>query len=303
MAKRGIFWGYFMASWLLPVLASALLLGVYEIFKKHALRDNSVMPILFWSSLCGALGYAAFLGATGKLAQSLDAPPELWGVLLFKPLLVGTSWFFGYYGLREVPITLASPLNATSLLWSFFGGLAVYGERLTWMQIAAAVVIFAGLYLFSGAGKLEGFTLRSRGIVLILLGTVVGAMCSLYDKYLLNIRQLPREQVQLFFSVGLVILFGISYLVRRFCFGNRHAFEWRWSIPFIGLFLIAADIFYFYAVSLPGTPISLVSLLRSTNCIVAFVFGAAVFHERNLKRKAVALVLFFLGIALLALSR
>ena len=55
--------------------------------------------------------------------------------------------------------------------------------------------------------------------------------------------------------------------------------------------------------SIEGTPISLVSLLRSTNCIVAFAAGAVVFKERNLKRKAVALVLFFIGIALLALSR
>ncbi len=34
---------------LLPVLASALALGFYDICKKHALRDNSVMPVLFLS--------------------------------------------------------------------------------------------------------------------------------------------------------------------------------------------------------------------------------------------------------------
>ena len=152
-----------MVPWLLPVLMSALLLGVYEIFKKHALRDNSVMPILFWSLVCGALGYAAFLGATGKLAHAVAAPPELWGLLLFKPLLVGTSWFFGYYGLREVPITLASPLNATNLLWAFFGGIALYGERLTLMQIAAAVVIFAGLYLFPARASSKGSPSAAAG--------------------------------------------------------------------------------------------------------------------------------------------
>ena len=34
-------------EWFLPTLISALGLGFYDICKKHAVKDNAVMPVLF----------------------------------------------------------------------------------------------------------------------------------------------------------------------------------------------------------------------------------------------------------------
>jgi len=292
-----------MSPWLLPVLVSALTLGVYDICKKHAVNDNSVMPVLFYSSSAGAAAFSLWLLWRGSFAAAFLAPPRELGFLLLKSLLVGSSWVLIYYALRELPITLASPLRSTSPLWTFLGGVVFFHERLMPLQILAAAVIFAGYWFFSICGRLEGFSLRSRGMLLIFAGTLLGSVCALYDKYLLNTRRLPRDQVQLYFMLGLVVLLGGAYLIRSLCFGGKHPFHWRWSIPAVGLLVVLADNVYFYAVSLPDTPISLVSLLRRMSCIVSFAFGAVVFGERHLKRKAVALALFLAGIAILALRR
>lgn len=292
-----------MVPWLVPVLASAAALGFYDICKKHAVRDNSVMPVLFHSSTIGALALVLYLALRGTLAETLRATPAEAGLLMLKSLMVGSSWVCVYYAMRELPITLASPMRSTSPLWTFFGGVLLFREQLAPMQLLAAAVIFAGYFLFSRCGKLEGFTLRSRGMVLIIAGTLLGACCALYDKYLLNVLKLPRDRVQLYFMLGLVLMLGAAYLIRARCFGGRHAFEWRWSIPAIGLLLIFADNVYFHALGLPGTPISLVSLLRRMSCVVSFGVGALLFGERRLGGKTAALVLFLVGIALLALSR
>ena len=290
-------------QWLLPVLVSALALGFYDVCKKHALRDNSVMPVLFLSTCAGTLGFIAYLALMGKLADAVAVTPKELGLISLKVLLVGGSWVSAYYAIRELPITLSSPIRSTAPLWTFLGGVLIFGERLTWTQLLAAAVIFAGYAVFSVCGKLEGFPLRSRGMVLIIAGTLLGAASALYDKYLMNTLRLPPHRVQFLFMTGLTLLLSVSWLIRSFCFGNRHPFVWKWTIPAIGLLLVLADALYFHAVGMPGTQISLVSLLRRMSCIVSFGVGALLFGERNLKRKLAALALFMLGVVLLSLRR
>ncbi len=289
-------------QWLLPVLISALALGFYDICKKHAVRDNSVMPVLFYSTCFGAAGYVLFLALTGVLGAAARISGAEFSLIAFKVLLVGGSWICSYYAIRELPITLASPMRSTSPLWTFLGGVLIFGERLTPLQIVAAAVIFAGYYAFAVCGKMEGFRLRSRAMVLIVAGTLLGAASALYDKYLLNVRQLPKERVQFYFMLGLTAMLGASYLFRR-GFGHRHPFVWKWTIPLTGILLVAADAVYFYALGLPEAPISLIGLLRRMSCIVSFGFGALMFGERNIRRKLLALVLFLLGVLLLSLRR
>ena len=75
--------------------------------------------------------------------------------------------------------------------------------------------------------------------------------------------------------------------------------HWHWAIVFIGLFLSAADFVYFYALSLPDAMISIVSMIRRGSVIVSFLFGAAVFREKNLGGKIIDLLLVLLGMVFL----
>ena len=62
------------------------------------------------------------------------------------------------------------------------------------------------------------------------------------------------------------------------------------------------DFVYFYALSLDGAMISIVSMVRRGSVIVSFLFGAMVFREKNLQSKAVDLVLVLLGMVFLYLG-
>ena len=41
--------------WIVASLVSALFLGVYELCTKHAVRENAIVPVLFFSTLTGAI--------------------------------------------------------------------------------------------------------------------------------------------------------------------------------------------------------------------------------------------------------
>ncbi len=292
-------------NFLIPTLASSLLLGFYDICKKHAVLDNPVAPTLFYSNLCGSIFFVTALFISGRIAAAANCTLAEWGLILFKAILVGSSWACVYYAMRELPISIASPVRASAPLWVFIMGLCFYGEIPTLLQAAAMLSIFGGYLIFALAGKLENidFT-RHKGIHALAAGTLLGAVSAIYDKYLLNTLHIAPNVVQFYFAVNLVLVLGANCLICSICRKNSNTkkFHWHWSVAATGILLIAADFCYFYAVSLPEVHISIISLVRRSNCIVSFALGAFIFREKQLKKKFAALLLILLGVVLLALK-
>ena len=76
-------------------------------------------------------------------------------------------------------------------------------------------------------------------------------------------------------------------------------FHWSWAIPMISIFLSMADFAYLYALSDDDAMISIVSMVRRSSVIIAFICGAFILHEKNLKAKLFDLGLILLGMIFL----
>ena len=292
-------------NFLIPTLASSLLLGFYDICKKRAVLDNPVAPTLFYSNLCGSVFFVIALFLSNRIAAAANCTVLEWWLIFAKAALVGSSWACVYYAMRELPISIASPVRASAPLWVFIMGLIFYGEIPSILQAVAMILIFGGYLIFALAGKLENIDFkRHKGIHALALGTLLGAASAIYDKYLLNTLHIAPAVVQFYFAVNLVLVLGANYLV---CSAvkkdNAKKFHWHWSVAATGILLIAADFCYFYAVSLPEVHISIISLVRRSNCIVSFALGAFIFREKQLVKKFAALLLILLGVVLLALHK
>jgi hypothetical protein len=65
--------------WIVASLVSALFLGVYELCTKHAVQNNAVVPVLFFSTLSGAAVWLVLLVGQaihpGMLPASLVVDP------------------------------------------------------------------------------------------------------------------------------------------------------------------------------------------------------------------------------------
>ena len=166
-----------LPAWLLPVLGSAFALGFYDLCKKHAVNKNSVMHVLFYATLCGSAFYLlATVLWTGSLADA-NCSGRDFALIVLKSLLVASSWTCVYYAMRDLPISIAAPIRASSPVWTFLGGLLLFHEVPTLLQGVAMLLIFTGYYLFSVLGKLEGISFRrAREVHLILLGPILGAV-------------------------------------------------------------------------------------------------------------------------------
>ena len=67
-------------------------------------------------------------------------------------------------------------------------------------------------------------------------------------------------------------------------------------------FLTLADFAYLYALQEPDAMISIVSMIRRGSVVVSFLCGAMLFHERNLRSKAVDLAFILVGMVFLWLG-
>ena len=65
--------------WIAASLVSAFFLGCYDLCIKHAVRDNAVLPVLFFANLSSAsvwlLLMAVYTGAPGALPVGLAVAP------------------------------------------------------------------------------------------------------------------------------------------------------------------------------------------------------------------------------------
>lgn len=294
-----------MPRYLVLILLSAFILGIYDIFKKSAVRDNAVLPVLFFSNLTGMIFFMALAAAQGKFVEYATGFSGIWqfSMIFLKTLIVATTWALAFYAMRELPISIASPIRATAPFWTFIGSLIWFREFPNLLQGIAMIVIFVGYYMFTVISKMDGINFKKhKGFHCIILATLIGSLAALFDKYLMGVLHVPKTTVQFYFIIELVLIFGVSCLIHRVVSKERTPFKWRWSIAMVGLLLVVTDYVYFAAVSIPGVQIAILSLIRRSSCIVTFVIGYKYFKEGNFKVKLCALIMFLIGIALLAIA-
>lgn len=279
-----------MADWTSWVLASAVFLALYDLAKKASVSANAVLPVLLASTSFGFVAYVAGLAASGNLGAASGVTGAALSLGLAKSVIVGTSWVFTFCALRTLPITIATPIRASAPALVLLVAVPLYGERPSLMQGVGMAAVFAGYFAFSWAGRHEGIDFfKNRAVWCAIAGAVCSAFSSIWDKYVFQVRALPVESVQLVFQIGLVVFYALALAVSRALRVRRDAFEWRWTIPLVGILLAGADWLYFRGLAYPGAPISAASLMRRFSVVITFLLGAKFFHETNLVRKGIAL--------------
>jgi drug/metabolite transporter (DMT)-like permease len=273
-------------------------------------RDNAIVPVLFFSTLSGAAVWLVLLvGQTiqpGALPASLTIDPLTLMQhlqLVLKSVIVAASWVFTYFAFKHLPLSLGSPIRATSPLWTLLGALLILGERPTGLEILGIVTTLVSFVGLSLAGRREGVHFhRDKWVGFLIVGMLLGAVSALYDKYLLGRLHFSVPTVQAWFSVYLVVLFTPFAIGWKRRWWSRKEFHWRWSIPFIAFSLLVADYIYFSALRDPASLVSVVMSLRRGSTLVAFAGGLLLFGEKNGWQKFPAVIGILVGIILTVLG-
>ncbi len=120
------------------------------------------------------------------------------------------------------------------------------------------------------------------------------------EKYTKKVRQVKQNKSYITREclLMLVVMITLWYPKRE----KTTRFTWRSSIILVSVFLTIADFVYFYALTDPDAMISIVSMVRRSSVLVSFAGGVLFFHEKNLKGKAIDLILIIVAMFFLYLG-
>ena len=296
--------------WLILAFISASLLGLYDVAKKVALKDNAPLKVLLLNTLFSSLLFSPvilnslfdfgwFEGSDFDVSAG-DISAHI--AVFAKAVLVLSSWVFGYFGLKELPLTIAAPIHATRPVLTLIGAMIIFGERLNATQWAGVLFALVSLFMLSRSGKKEGIIFsHNRGVLFVGLAAILGACSGLYDRHIMH--SLEPMFVQSWYTLYQAVLMSITIFILTFLKvrkeGSSDPFHWSWAVPLISLFLSAADVSYLFAFPAKDAMISVVSMIRRSSVLVSFTCGAIIFKERNLRAKAIDLAMIFIGALLL----
>ncbi len=298
--------------WIAFALLSALLLGFYDVSKKISLKDNAIIPVLFLNTLFCSLLFVPFIALSGNAIGSdafLYVPQTSLHEQVFimlKAVIVLSSWILGYKAIKHLPLTIVGPINATRPVMVLMGALLLYGERLNLWQWAGVALSIVSFFMLSRSGRKEGIKFsHNKWIAFLIAAAVLGACSGLYDRLILAPVSegglgLHRMTVQAYYNFYQCILMFVAMLTmwlpkRR----SSTPLKWHWAIPVISIFLSAADLAYFYALTKPDAMISVVSMIRRGSVVVSFCIGAIFLHEKNLRSKLPDVILILLSMLML----
>lgn len=300
--------------WVGAAFLSALLLGLYDVAKKRSLAGNAVVPVLLLNTLFSSLLLLPYildahldLGLFGAkfLQEDYGYDNGLREHLLvaLKASITLSSWLCGYYAIKHLPLTIVGPVNATRPVVVLLGAILLFGEQLNLWQWGGVFITIVSLYLLSRAGRKESIDFRhNRYVWALFAAMLLGAVSGLYDKFLVSQCDIGPIFVQSWFGIYqfamMLVILTVIWLPRR----NSEPFSWRWTIPLISLFVTVADFCYYHALDDAESMIAVVSMIRRSSVIVTFLAGALFFGERNLRAKAIDLVLILFGMVLLAVG-
>lgn len=296
--------------WLTLAFTSAALLGLYDVAKKRALTDNAVLPVLLLNTLFSSLLFVPVIVAAecglgwfdGTLLESVPGDVHAHALVALKSAIVLVSWVFGYFAMKHLPLTIVGPINATRPVMVLVGAMLLFGERLNGYQWVGVALALLSLFLLSRSGRREGVDFAHNvWILCIAAAAVMGAVSGLYDKYIMA--RLDPVFVQSWYNFYQLLMMGtvvgLLWWPRR---RTTTPFHWSWAIPLISIFLSLADFAYLTALGEEGAMISVVSMVRRGSVVVSFCCGALLFHERNLRAKALDLLFILVGMFFLWLG-
>lgn len=276
--------------WLWLTVCSALLLGIYDVFKKQALKRNGVYWILVGSTGLTTLFLSPFLSAI-SLHDHL--------CILIKAVLVSASWVSGLIAMKHLPLTTVSTIKASRPMFVVIFSIILFGERLSPLQWLGVAIVMAALFLSSRSKRHETDKANSaKGMVAMVVSVLSGAASALYDKHIITgFEPLALQSwTNLYITALLALILLIQYLADKEHF---QGFAWDWRILIIAVLITAADAAYFFAIKDPDAMLSVISIIRRCSVLVTFLGGALILKEGQIRDKALDMVLMMAGVGLL----
>lgn len=288
--------------WILLAVISSISLGFFDVFKKLSLEHNNVYVVLLMNVLISTLLVSPLIVMSIMGNPLCTLSPMGHGLVFIKSFIVAMSFVLGFLSMKYLPLSIGGSINATRPILVLVGAILVFDENPNTIQWIGIVLGFVSLMWVGFIGRREK---NEKGdglwIVLGIISVVLWAASGLYDKWMLSngIKPLAIEAWYPLYET--LIMLAVVAMIYKGQF-SPDRFHWSKNIIVISIFIVVADLAYFYSLSYPESLVSIASMIRRGSSLVAFFYGALVLKEKNLRLKVIDQVILIAGMALIIIG-
>ena len=287
--------------WVLLVLLYGILKGAREILKKKALEKNSTIEVLFMYTLL------SFVIVLPDMKNAMGLETKFYLYIALKSFVIFLAWMFSFTAIKKMPISLYGVLDLSRVMFATLLGVIVMHEVLTGYQVAGLLFVSTGLFLLkyrpqklwekvTGKGTVNsGREQGVRGVYVIIAfaSCMLNALSGLLDKLLM--REINSSQLQFWYMLFLVLFYLLYIVFTRtpVHMGSAVRNKWVWMLSVL---FVIADRSLFIANGMPGSRITVMTLLKQAGCVVTILAGRYLFKEKDTTHKMVCAAVIIVGI-------
>lgn len=288
--------------WIVLVLLYGILKGVREILKKKALEKNSTIEVLFMYTLL------SFLIVLPDVRHATGMEPRFYFYISVKSFVIFLAWMCSFKAIRKMPISLYGVLDLSRVMFATLLGVFVLHEVLNRYQIVGLLFVSGGLLLLkyrpqrlreaAEGGPVSGGMQQRVGAVYVVMAfasCLLNALSGLLDKLLM--REIDSAQLQfwyMFFLVSFYLLY-IVFTRTPVRMGSVIRNKWVWLLSVI---FVIADRALFIANGMPGSRVTVMTLLKQAGCVVTILAGRYLFQEKETTHKMICALIIIAGIVI-----
>lgn len=297
--------------WMLLVLVYALLKGGREIAKKKAMAKNTVMEVLVVYTLL------SFVFVIPQAPKAGGIEPHFFIFIAIKSFCIFLAWICSFHSLKKLPVSLYGILDLSRVLFATSFGVLLLGEVLNLNQIIGLITVCAGLLLLkfkppflkrlfnmeetdaTAVSKVnEPLTTAKAAyptavyVILAFVSCFLNAISGLLDKILMQ--DLTSSQLQFWYMLFLIGFYLLYVLITREKI-RLNVFKniWVWLLA---IMFVIADKALFIANGMPGSRITVMTLIKQSGCIVTILGGKFIFKEKNITYRIFCAIIVIIGI-------
>ena len=282
--------------WIPLVLLYGVLKGVREIVKKKALEINSTIEVLFMYT------FLSFLIVLPQIKSAMGMEPKNYLYVALKSFVIFLAWMFSFKAIKRMPISLYGVLDLSRVLFATLLGVIVLQEILSVSQMIGLAFVSAGLILLkyrprsmretTDAGKQS---VEVKYVVMSFASCMLNAVSGLLDKLLM--KEISSAQLQFWYMFFLVLFYLLYILFTRIPvrMGSVIRNKWVWLLSVL---FVIADRALLIANGMPGSRITVMTLLKQAGCVVTILAGRYLFKEKETTHKMICALIIIMGIVI-----
>jgi len=243
------------------------------------------------------------LALTYAVATQRLAFPGWWPVLLATGAGILDSTFGGLFYLMAMERTSAhqtTTLSSTAPLWGVLGAVLVLGEPLVWTVIIAAILVIAGAVFLTQQRQSARPKAWLGAVFALITGILWGFAETVPAKLALQAGMSPETLLLVFALSGALGMFALAPILRPRIPRRVD----RRGITFVVLSAVGGAflgwLLWLYALDL--APASVVSPVRGSTLLFAFIYSVLFLKERPTPRALIGVALVAGGVLLVSFS-